>query len=141
MSRKVAHSEIITAAEAARVAWATQPGGWPVVMDTDNRSLIDFSTQVNPYVSLDIVYTDGKQMDMGLQPWVGHYGYVALAVCIAEGKGTSKANLLMDFMSSRLQLKTLPLVQLEVARPQASVTRMGWFCLVTMINFSYHELS
>lgn len=112
---------------------------WSVKVDWENRELVDYAGEPHPYLAMDIIYIDGKQKSLGIKPWTGTYGYIALAVCTPEGKGTSESNKLMDHMANALQLKLLPLCQTEVARPQPPVSRKGWYCKVTLINFSYHE--
>lgn len=135
MSREAARIDIATAVNAAAAAWVS----YPVVVDYENRDLVDYASQVKPFLGVDIVYHGGEQMDMGPSPLVGAYGSIALAVCVPEGKGTSESNLLMDHFTTRLQLKQWALVKTEAARPQPSVPRKGWYCLVTLINFWYHE--
>lgn len=134
MTRETARIDIATAIQAAAAAFPN----YPVIVDYENKALIDYAAQDDPYLAVDIVYYDGKQMDLGPNPMVGTYGRIVLAVCVQDGRGTSKANVLMDYFSHNLQLKKLFLVQTEIARPQPSVDRKGWYCLVTMINFWYH---
>jgi hypothetical protein len=135
MSREVAQTDISTAIQAAAAAWP----GYTVAVDYENRDFIDFTAQVNPYLAVDIVYYDGQQMDLGAAPLVGIYGQIMLAVCVQTGRGTSDANKLMDYFTSALQLKNWSLVRTKVARPQRSVDRLGWHCLVTLVDFWYHE--
>lgn len=135
MSRETARVEIVAAIQAAAAAFA----GWTVLVDYENRDLVDFDTQEKPYLAVDLVYYDGKQMDLGPNPLVGAYGSIALAVCVKEGKGTSESNLLIDHMTKALQLKRWPVVQTAVGQPQGNLLRKGWFCMVTLINFWYHE--
>lgn len=135
MSREAARVDIATAVKSAADAWPD----YPVVVDYENRKLVDFATQVKPYLAVDIIYYDGRQMDMGVAPLVGVYGQIALAVCVQEGRGISDANKLMDYFTTALQLKTWALVRTHVAKPQRSVDRFGWHCLVTLVDFWYHE--
>ena len=135
MSREAARIDITTAVSAAASAWIA----YPMVVDYENRELVDYALQVKPFLGVDLVYHDGEQMDIGVSPLVGAYGSIALAVCVPEGKGTSEPNLVMDYFTSNLQLKQWSLVRTGVARPQPSVSRKGWYCLVTLINFWYYE--
>jgi hypothetical protein len=135
MNLEAARLAIVALTNNAAAAFGT----WTVQVDWENRDLVNYAAQAKPFVAMDIVYYDGKQKSLGPNPWVGSYGYIALAVCIPEGKGTSEGNQLMSHMANALQLKLLPAIQTEVARPQPSVPRKGWYCMVTLINFSYHE--
>lgn len=135
MSREAARVDITTAIQTAAAAWVT----YPVLVDYENRELVDYAAQINPYLAVDIVYYSAEQMDLGTSPFVGVQGQIALAVCVQEGRGTAKANLLMDHFTTALQLKNWSLVRTKVARPQRTVTRKGWYCLVTLVDFWYHE--
>jgi hypothetical protein len=96
MSREAARIDINTAINTAAAAWVA----YPVLVDYENRELVDFASQTNPHLAVDIVYYDGKQMDLSSTPTVGRYGQIMLAVCVLEGQGTSRANLLMDHFES-----------------------------------------
>ena len=135
MSREAARIDINTAISVAAAAW----GAYTVLVDYENRDLVDYASQTNPHLAVDIVYYDGKQMDLGAAPTIGRYGQIMLAVCVQEGQGTSRANQLMDHFESALQLKNWSLVRTHAAKPQRSVNRKGWFCLVTLVDFWYHE--
>jgi hypothetical protein len=137
MSRTAARVDIVTAVQAAATSFAA----FPVVVDYDNKNMVDYAAQVKPYLAVDIVYYDGQQMDLGINPLVGAYGQIALAVCVQEGKGVLPSELLMDHFVSNLQLKQWSLVKTHAAKPQPSVVRKGWYCTVTLINFWYHEPS
>lgn len=137
MSQTQARQEIAAMVEAARLAWTA----YPLVVEQENRDIINYATQVNPYVSVDVLFYDGKQMDLGPEPLQGVYGQIYLAVCTQEGKGTSAVSPVIDHMSRALSRRVLPLVRTEVPQPQPSVTRKGWYCQVILVNFWYHELA
>jgi hypothetical protein len=137
MSRTLARVDIVTAVQAAAASFAA----FQVVVDYDNKNLVDYAAQVKPYLAVDIIYYDGQQMDLGAKPLVGAYGQIALAVCTQEGKGVLLSDQLMDHLVANLQLKDWPLVRTQAARPQPSRTVKGWYTTVTFINFWYHTPS
>lgn len=137
MSQTQARREIATAIEAARLAWTD----YPLVVEQENRDVINYATQVKPFVSVDVVFYDGKQMDLGPEPLQGVYGQVYIAVCTQEGKGTSEVTPVIDHMSKALSRQSFPLVKMGVPQPQPAVTRKGWYCQVTLVSFWYHELA
>ena len=137
MSQLVARQDIAAAIEAARAAWTP----YNLVVEQENRDIIDQVTQVNPYVGVDLMFYDGQQMDLGPAPLVGVYGHILLAVCTQEGKGTSGVTPVMDHMSQALSRKTFSLVKTSVPKPQPYVIRKGWYCQLSLINFWYHELA
>lgn len=137
MSQSVARQDIAAAIEAARAAWTP----YNLVVEQENRDIIDQVTQVNPYVGVDVVFYDGQQMDLGPDPLQGVYGHIFLAVCTQEGKGTSGVTPVMDYMSKALSRKTFSLVKTMVPKPQPYVIKKGWYCQISLINFWYHELA
>lgn len=137
MSQSQARQEIATAVEAARVAWTD----YPLIVEQENRDIVNLATQVNPYVAVDVVFYDGKQMDLGPEPLQGVYGQIFLGVFTQEGKGTSQVTPLSDYMGKALSRKDFALVKTGVPSPQPAVTRKGWYCQVTLVNFWYHELA
>lgn len=138
MSREAARVEIVTAIEALKTAWT---GGYTPVIDYDNRELVNIAGQTNPYLSVELVYLDGQQMDLGPQPLVGTYGQIWLAVLVKRGKGTSQANALMDYFEKGLQLQRWTLVSTQVKRPQPARQLKENYALVSLIDFWYHETS
>ena len=135
MNREPARVEIVTAISAAAQAWTS----YICQVDYDNKDHVDYATQLNPYLAVDIVYMDAQQMDLGTNPIVQAYGNIMLAVSVKEGKGTSQANLLMAHFTSALQFKLWPLVETYVARPQPNAYRKGWCSLLALIPFHHQE--
>ena len=137
MSQSVARQEIAQAIETARAAWTP----YNLVVEQENRDIVDQVTQSNPYVGVDVVFYDGQQMDLGPAPLQGIYGQIFLAVCTQEGKGTSGVTPLMDYMNKALSRKAFALVKTGVPKPQPYVIKKGWYCQISLINFWYHELA
>lgn len=135
MSQTAARQEIAAVIEAARAGWIP----YALVVEQENRDVVDLATQINPYVGVDVVFFDGQQMDLGQNPIQGVYGQIFLAVCTQEGKGTSLVSPLMDYMSKALSRLQLATVRTEVPKPQPAVTRKGWYCQVCLVNFWYFE--
>ena len=135
MNREAARVEIVAAVQAAAAAWTD----YPCLVDYDNKAFVDYATQVNPYLAIDIAYIDSTQMDLGLNPIAQAYGNLILAVCVKEGAGTRKANLLSDHFTAALQFKRWPVVETQVARLQPNVYRKGWCCIVTLIPFQHQS--
>ena len=137
MSQTQARQEIAAAIEVARVAWTA----YPLIVEQENRDTVNLATQVNPYVGVDILFYDGKQMDLGPEPLQEVYGQIFLGVFTQEGKGTSQVTPLIDYIGKALSRRTFPLVKTGVPKPQPAVSRRGWYCQVTLVDFWYHELA
>lgn len=137
MSREAARIEIYGMVRAAAAAWIA----WPVIIDFENRPSVDFTAQPKPYLAVDIVYYDGKQVDMADNPYVGRYGNILLAAMTPVGRGTSESNLLIDHFSKYLQMKGMPLISTKAARPLPPVEPLGWYGTMASVDFWYYELS
>lgn len=101
----------------------------------DNRNLIDTKTQVDPYVSFNIVNVNGKQLDLSNKPMSAQYGQMILTVMIKENGGTSKVDLLMDHFLPRLELKELGAVRTHTGMAAKCFEKNGWDCHPIVIPF------
>lgn len=135
MTQPVARQQIAAAVEAARLAWPT----YNLLVESENRTMVDHATQVEPYAAVDVIFDDAEQADMSHKPLQRVMGVIHLAVCVKEGQGTAKCDLVMAHMAKALSFKIMPLVKTKVARPQRPVSRKGWYCQLTLIDFWYHE--
>lgn len=135
MTQAIARREIATAIETARLTWV----GFPLLVEQENRTVIDHATQVNPYVAVDVLFDDADQLDLGPSPLQRVLGRVYLCVAVKEGEGVAKSTQVMEHMIKSLSFKAWTLVQTKVASPRNPVARKGWYCLLTTVDFWYHE--
>lgn len=134
--------------EAARVEIATIAATlvaahsvYPLVVEYDNRLVVDQVAQETPYLQLQMKYLSGMQMDMAAKPIVGQFGQLLLAVVVKAGTGTKAANDLMDFVVPYFELQKLTLLQLKEFQPTAAITLNGWYYVTGFINFQFYRIS
>ena len=119
--------------ESARVALTTQfklalaayPTTKPKVQ-YDNRNLIDTRTQIEPFVSFNILNINGQQLDLSNRPMSAQYGQIVLSVMAKENTGTSKVNVLLDYFLPWLELKELGAVRTHTGMGAKSFEKNGW---------------
>lgn len=122
---------IVTAIEAAKT-------GAPVaslVIEYDNRIIVDTQTQTTPYLEVRILYLNGAQADLSSSPIHRVYGQIHLAAVVKEGSGSALAMSLLDFFYPQLQAKTLGTVHTLMADFAPPKPFNGWVYYPVLIPF------
>lgn len=137
MSYAQARLDIATAVAAAAAAWVT----YPLVVEMDNRSAVNYDTQQKPFLQVDTYYLGGDQLDLADSPMVKQYGQILLSVASKEGTGVSDSAALVDFLIPYLELKNFVAVRTNAAEPQRARTLRGWYYQPVLIPFWFVRLS
>jgi hypothetical protein len=117
-----AQKDIITAYEAARLAWAG------AAFDTQypGQVTIDPLTQVRPFVAIDFDIHTGRQLDLGPVPMSRWDGNFIIAVAVKCGSGYMQAARLVDYFTGALELRRLGVAQVEAATAARMKEHQGW---------------
>ena len=137
MSEVLARQGIMTAMAAAVTAHTS----YPLVVEADNRKLVDQVAQSDPYIQISIAFMSAEQSDMADHPIVRQMGQIILAVAVKEGTGTAAGAALRDFIRPYFSMKNLGIVRTHAAEIYSSKTHMGWEYTPLLINFWYHDVS
>lgn len=137
MSYAQARLDIATAVAAAAAAWVT----YPLVVEMDNRSAVNYDTQQKPFLQVDTYYLGGDQLDLADSPMVKQYGQILLSVASKEGTGVSDSAALVDFLIPYFELKNFAVVRTNAAEPQRARTLRGWYYQPVLIPFWFVRLS
>lgn len=138
MSMTDTRTDVMTVMTAIVAAWTD----YTLLVEAPGRDVVDQSTQINPYVSVDIKMYGGGQKDLGQHPIVEQRGQIILMVKSKCGTGTVPANKLLDFVVPYFELKDLPLcVRTHSADAFDGKEIKGWLHSPIIINFFYHRLS
>jgi hypothetical protein len=133
MTTEAIRSAVVTAVEAAKATFAP---GYTLIIEYDNRILIDTQTQTNPYLCVDIRLIAGEQADIADNPIHRIYGSIALIACIKEGAGRKLANDILDHFYPKLQRKTLGgVVRTRMASFEREFSKQGWAYYIAVIPF------
>lgn len=133
MGLESARQSIVTAIEAAKT-------GNPVtglIIEYDNRIIVDTQTQTNPYLAVMIMWMRGEQADLSATPLHRMYGQIHLAAVVKEGSGSAAANGLLDWFYPRLQRKSLGAVRTLMADLAPVKPFQGWQYFPVLIPFWY----
>lgn len=106
-------------------AVAAYPGTAPQVQ-APNRNLIDTTTQVDPFVGLDIVNITGAQLDIGIKPLAAQYGQIVLTAFCKENSGMRAATLLLDYFLPWFEMKDIGIVRTYAGMATKHATVKGW---------------
>lgn len=133
MGLETARQSIVTAIEAAKT-------GNPVsglIIEYDNRIIVDTQTQTNPYLAVQIMWMSGEQADLSATPLHRMWGQIHLAAVVKEGSGSAAANGLLDWFYPRLQRKAWGAVRTLMADYAPVKPWQGWVYYPVLTPFWY----
>lgn len=108
MTQEAARLAIVAQFDAALAAYPTSP---KPLAQYPNRNLIDTTTQLVPYVGLDIVNISGKQLDLNPKPLSAQYGQIVITAFCKVNSGERDGGMLLDYFLPWFELKNLGLVR------------------------------
>lgn len=104
MSNQLVRQTIVAEIERAKAAWEAVPGNSALPVDYENQNKVDLA-QTDLYLSVDIIFRDGEQIDLNPDPTISDDGHIVVAAGCKEGGGTQRAETLRDFIRPYLQLR------------------------------------
>ncbi len=114
---------------------------YPLVVEIDNREVVDQAQQTVPYLKVQIKWLGGDQKDLADKPFVGQYGQILLAACVKLGSGSKAANDLLDFAVPFFELKSWPTIITRVFEPMKDLEEKGWYHVTGLVNMYYYRVS
>ncbi len=127
-----ARSAIATAVNNLAATWVT----YTLEVEWDNRNTINFATQTNPYLCVEIMLIDGTQA--GLTATQRVFGSLILTARVRKGQGTSSANTLLQHFYPSLQMSdTMFPVRTHAARIVSAGIVNDWAGQSAVIPFWY----
>lgn len=123
MSLEAIRVDLVTAVEAARAGFNL---GYSLIIEYENRIIVDKKSQVNPYLTVDILMLDGRQIELSNNPLHRITGQLYLIACVPDGSGSSQANKLLDWFVPKLHKKTFGAVRTSFAIPAKPQPHLGW---------------
>lgn len=135
MSQAQVYDEIMQVLQQAAADHTT----YALTIETGNRSVVDQSTQVDPYLKAEIKFLTGDQLDLGTAPKTEQWGQIWLSACCKEGDGELELMKLLDFLAPYFAYKSLGLTQCRAVVRVQPKTINGVYRLPALVNFFYHE--
>lgn len=114
---------------------------FPIVIEYDNRKLVDLTTQTKPYVKFSMVYQDGEQASLGKGVTRRVMGTMVIAVLSREGSGVEDGDAVLDHLWRHMSQtdEMLPL-RTYAARFSSSPSMLGWVSQAALVPFWYETL-
>jgi hypothetical protein len=122
---------IVTAIEAAKATFTD----FPLVIEYDNRVLVDTATQVNPFLCVSIKFLDGWQADLSTSPIHRKIGQIQLQAAAKEGAGTAKALGILEHFYQALQRGQFGGVRTNMAKFAKESSHLGWVYYPSIVPF------
>jgi hypothetical protein len=123
MSLETIRTDIVTAVEAAKAGFNL---GYTLVVEYENRIVVDTKTQTNPFLTVETIILDGSQLEIANAPHHRLLGQIHIAAAVPDGSGASQANRLLDWFIPKLHGKTFNTVRTKLAVPSKPIPHLGW---------------
>ena len=133
---ETARQNIVTAIEAAKTGAPTSN----LVIEYDNRIVVNTQTQTDPYLAVHVMFMGGAQADLSDAPIHRVYGQIHLAAVVKEGQGSAKALALLDFFFPQLQRKTFGIVHTHMADTTPVKTLNGLVYYPILVPFWFDKI-
>lgn len=115
--------------------------GKTLVIELDNRDVVDQGTQQDVYLSVEIIPMNGEQADMADRPKVLQEGQILLSAVARCGSGASESNVLLDFLTPYFDMKDLANVRCHAVKAVQPKEKNGWRYAPAIVDYWYHRTS
>lgn len=100
VTREQAREAIVTKIKALAGTWST----YTLVVDYDNRNTVNYGTQVNPFLCVEVLFIDGYQANLGPNSSQRILGSLILTARVKAGSGIKQANDLLEHFYPSLHM-------------------------------------
>lgn len=131
-TREQARVALTTKVNALKATWLA----YTLIVEYDNRMLVNLATQQNPFLRVGMVYMDGFQIDMSTAPSHRILGTIVVEAFTKEGGGSKMANdLLQHFYPSLHMSDAMPPIRTYAAQFKTGRVFDGWQPEAAIIPF------
>lgn len=129
--------QLVAAVEIARETYADSQ----LLVEYDNRYLVDMNTQTDPFLCAEITYAGAKQADMSNKPVQKIAGLLILTAKVREGAGTAAAYSLLSHFYENLQFRVIGDCRMEMASIVKPAKLAGWWGISAIIPFRVNKFT
>lgn len=129
--------QLVAAIEAAKESYTNKN----LVIEYDNRYLVDMNTQSDPFLCAEIVYVGAVQGDLSNKPIQKIAGMLVLTAKVREGAGTAGAYSLLNHFYENLQFRVIGNCRMEIASIVKPAKLAGWWGISAVIPFRINKFS
>lgn len=139
MSFETARVALYTKTENLRTNWS---GGYTLQVEYDNQKQVDTTDLPNPFLRVCLEFTHGAQVDLAAYPRHRVLGLVKLEAVVKEGTGRKKADELLTYFYSALQMKdAYPPLRMRAAVPMPTINKDGLAIYTVGIPFWFDDIT
>lgn len=109
---------------------------YPVVIEYDNRMIVNVDNQTNPFLCVETKIVGGRQADLSANPIRRYVGFFILTAKARLGEGTRKQTELLEFFYTRLDKRKIGPSIIEMADFDGVVRKSGnWTGISALLPF------
>ena len=115
---------------------------YPLIVEQDNRKVVDSTGQVNPWLKVQVKFMGAGQIDLGnTHQTVQQWGQVWLVATCLPGDGTAAVKALLDFVRPYFNVKQLGVAKLTFNAVSGGAGKevKGLWVEPAIVDFYYHE--
>lgn len=127
--------QLAAAVEVARESYVDQN----LIIEYDNRYLVDMNTQTDPFLCVEVTYAGARQADLSNKPVHMIAGLLVLTAKVREGAGTANAYNLLDHFYEKLQFRVIGDCRMEMANIVRPAKLAGWWGISAIIPFRVNK--
>lgn len=134
VTQEQARVAIVTKVAAIASTWV----GPTLIVDYDNKELVNWATQTNPFLSVEIVHIDGYQAGLSNVPVQRVLGTIVLTAKAPIGSGMKALNDLLEFFYPAMHMTdSMTPVRTYAARLVDGKPTASWRAKAAVIPFWY----
>lgn len=135
MSMEQARKDIVAAVELAKTGAPISP----LIIEYDNRIVVDTQTQTKPYLAVHVKFMDGWQADLAAKPIHRIMGQIHLAAVCKMGSGSSDGLRLLDHFYPQLHQRSMGTVRTHMSKLTNKTEHLGWYYYPVLIPFWFDK--
>ena len=109
---------------------------YPLEVEFANGQKVNTATQATPYLRVALVYQDGMQIDLALEPEHRLMGVILVEAYVKEGAGTRQANELLAHFYPGLHMQaSIGPIRTRAARFTSKPPVEGWVAEAAVVPF------
>lgn len=109
---------------------------YPTVPIVYENAGFDWNNPPPLFVTLEVLFQDGRQIGMAYAPKTRLHGCVYLSVYARQGSGSRASLGLLDWFASLLGYQQIGAAQLQAPSPNGTSEHKDWFC--QELKFDFH---
>jgi hypothetical protein len=128
---------IVTKIEALKATFSPSPS-YTLVIEYENRNLVNWATRTDPVLCVEILYIDGFQSNLAANTNHRVMGSILLKALVKKGQGVMAANKLLEHFYPAMHMSEAMFpVRTRATRLTKEPMEKDWFCEVAVIPFWY----